>query len=124
MEAVKDLCECDGISAGTDVAALAEKTITLPLELVANLGALLIGQTAGDNQSPRSIPGKPRRGVNLLMGAFEAEPASGREGVETAPSVAMRFKPTVLHEAEDAGANQPLGYAEGCEEIDQLAQPD
>jgi hypothetical protein len=54
------------------------------------------------------------------VGALEAEPTGGREGVEAASSVAMRFKPTVLYEAEDAGANQPFGYAEGCEEIDQL----
>src|SRR5271168_5272167 len=106
MEAVKDLCECDGISAGTDVGALAEETIALPLELVANLGALLIGQTAGDNQSPRSIPRKLRRRVDLLVGVFETKPAGGREGVEAAPSMTMRFKPTVLHEAKDAGANQ------------------
>ena len=58
------------------------------------------------------------------MGALEAKPARGGEGVEAAPSVAMRFEPAVLYEAKDAGADQPLGDAEGCEEIDELAEPD
>jgi hypothetical protein len=124
MEAVEDLCECGGISTRADVGALAEETIALPLEFVANLSALLIGQTAGDNQSPRSIPRKLRRRVDLLVGVFETKPASGREGVEAAPSVTMRFKPTVPHEAKDAGANQSFGDAEGGEEIDQLPEPD
>ena len=49
VEAVEDLSECDGVSAGADVSALAERAIALPLEFVANLGAHLIGQPTGDD---------------------------------------------------------------------------
>jgi hypothetical protein len=90
---------------------------------VANLSALLIGQTVGDNQSPRSIPRKLRRRVDLLVGVFETKPTGGRKGVEATPSMAMCFEPAVLHEAKDAGADQALGDAEGCEESDELSEP-
>ncbi|MCY1517695.1 hypothetical protein D9M68_523920 [compost metagenome] len=100
------------------------RTKTLPLQLLAHLFALVLGQLREHHQGPGAVPGRHIGAVDPLEGLLEPPPAGAGQAVVTASADLLRTQPAFLGQAEDGGADQPLVDAHGLQQLDQAAQPD